>query len=51
MNGSKFRTANVIDDCNRGALGILASSSLSSVRITRWLDRLAEKRGVRKGYG
>jgi len=45
INGSKFRTANVIDDCNRGALGILASSSLPSVRITKWLDRLAEKRG------
>ena len=45
MNGNKFRTANVIDDCNRGALGILASSSLPSARITRWLDRLAEKHG------
>lgn len=44
-NGRRIRTANVIDDCNREALGILASFSLTSKRITRWLDQLALLRG------
>jgi len=44
-NGRRIRTANVIDDCNREALGILASFSLTSKRITRWLDQLALSRG------
>ncbi len=42
------RTANVIDDCNREALGILVSYSLPSSRITRWLDQLAWSRGYPK---
>lgn len=45
VTGRRFRTANVLDDCNRGAIGILASHSLPSLRITNWLDRLAEARG------
>jgi putative transposase len=45
VHGRCFRTANVIDDCNREGLGILASVSLPSRRITRWLDQLAECRG------
>ena len=45
VTGRRFRTANVIDDCNRGAIGILASHSLPSLRITNWLDRLAEVKG------
>ena len=45
INGRRIRTANVIDDCNREALGILASFSLTSKRITRWLDQLALSRG------
>lgn len=45
VNGRRIRTANVIDDCNRGALGILVSFSLKSERITRWLDQLALSRG------
>lgn len=44
-NGRRFRTANVIDDCHRGGLGILVSFSLPATRITRWLDRVAEKQG------
>lgn len=44
-NGRRIRTANVIDDCNRSALGILVSFSLKSKRITRWLDQLALSRG------
>ena len=44
-NGRRFRTANVIDDCNREAMGILVAFSLPAVRITQWLDRLASWRG------
>ena len=45
INGRRFRTANVIDDCNRGAPGILVSFSLASKRITRWLDQIALTHG------
>lgn len=45
ISGRKFRTANVLDDCNRGGLGILASFSLTSRRITRWLDQIAQTTG------
>lgn len=45
VNGRRIRTANVIDDCNREALGILVSYSLTSKHITRWLDQLALSRG------
>jgi len=44
-NGRRIRTANVIDDCNREALGILVSFSLTSKRITKWLDQIAISRG------
>ena len=44
-NGSRFRTANVLDDCNREALGILVEGSLPSTRITAWLDDIAAWRG------
>jgi putative transposase len=45
INGRRIRTANVIDDCNREGLGILVSFSLTSKRITRWLDQIAISRG------
>lgn len=45
QNGCRFRTANVLDDCNREAIGILVSRSLPSKRITCWLDQLVESRG------
>lgn len=45
ISGRRIRTANVIDDCNRGALGILVSFSLTAKRITRWLDQLALSHG------
>src|SRR3990167_8203427 len=48
MNGRRIRTANVIDDCNRGALGILVSYSLTAKRITKWLDLLAMSHGYPK---
>lgn len=44
-NGRRFRTANVINDCNREAMGILMAFSLPATRITLWLDRLASRRG------
>ena len=47
-DGRKFRTANVINDANREALSILASYSLPSLRITRWLDDIASWRGYPK---
>lgn len=45
MSGKKFRTVNVLDDCNREALGIKASVSLPSKRITEFLDLIACRRG------
>lgn len=45
MHGRRFRTANVIDDCNREGLSVLASTSLPAVRITTWLDDIAAWRG------
>lgn len=45
MNGTRFRTVNVLDDCNREALGIKASVSLPAKRVTEFLDRIADRRG------
>jgi len=45
VEGRCFRTANVIDDCNREGLSILVSFSLTSRKITQWLDRIADHRG------
>jgi putative transposase len=45
MNGRRFRTANVIDDFNREALGIRAGFSLPAERVTEFLDEIAETRG------
>jgi len=42
--GQKFRTMNVIDDFNREALGIIASSSLPAYRVTKYLDLIAADR-------
>jgi len=44
-NDTRFRTVNVLDDCAREALGILAEKSLPATRITKWLDDIAEWRG------
>lgn len=46
--GQRFRTANIIDDCNRAVIGILASFTLPSSRITRWLDQLCFIKGYPK---
>lgn len=45
MNGRRFRTANVIDDCNREALGVRAGFSLPAERVTEFLDEIAGARG------
>lgn len=46
INGKTFRTFNVLDDHNREALMINIDTSLSSLRITRELNRLIEWRGA-----
>jgi putative transposase len=48
VNGKRFRTANVIDDCNREALGIKANSSLTSRQVTEFLDIIALDKGYPK---
>lgn len=45
QNGKRFRTANVIDDCNRECLSIDVAVSLPAKRITRWLDTVAAFHG------
>lgn len=45
LNGKRFRTVNVLDDCNREALGIKASISLPARRVTEFLDWIAYCRG------
>lgn len=45
-DGRRFRTFNVVDDCNREALAIEIDTSLPAQRVTRVLDRTAEWRGL-----
>lgn len=45
-DGRRFRTFNVVDDYNREALGIEIDVSLSSQRVVRVLDQIAEWRGL-----
>jgi putative transposase len=47
-DGRKFRTLNVIDDCNRQALAIEIDTSLSAQRVTRTLEQVFEWRGKPK---
>lgn len=47
-SGRKFRTLNIIDDCNREALAIEIDVSLSSKRVIRTLERVMEERGKPK---
>lgn len=44
-SGTRFRTLNVIDDCNREALAIEIASSISSKRVVRALEQLIDWRG------
>lgn len=45
VNGRKFRTLNVIDDCNREALAIEIDTSISAKRVIRTLEQIIEWRG------
>jgi len=45
MNGRRFRTVNVLDDCNREGLGIRAGFSLPAERVVEFLDEIAGVRG------
>lgn len=44
-SGNKFRTLNVIDDCNREALAIEIATSITAKRVTRTLEQLIDWRG------
>ncbi|KYE17758.1 transposase [Salmonella enterica subsp. enterica serovar Typhimurium] len=43
--GRRFRTFNVVDDCNREALSIEIDLNLPALRVVRVLDRIAANRG------
>jgi putative transposase len=45
VNGRKFRTLNIIDDCNREALAIEIDTSLSAKRVIRTLEQVIDWRG------
>ena len=44
--GRKFRNLTIVDDGCRQSPAIVVDSSISGVRVTRELDRLAETRGL-----
>jgi putative transposase len=44
-SGRKFRTFNVLDDCNREALVIEIATSIASTRVIRTLEQLIDWRG------
>jgi putative transposase len=44
-DGPRFRTFNVIDDCNREALAIVVDFNLPAARVVRELDQIAAARG------
>ena len=48
VNGRKFRTLNIIDDCNREVLAIEIDTSLSSKRVIRTLEQVIDWRGKPK---
>ena len=48
ISSSRFRTLNIIDDFNREALAIEAASSITGLRLTRILDKVASYRGYPK---
>lgn len=45
ISGRRFRTANMIDDYNRGVIAIKISFSLPAKHITQWLDTIGLQRG------
>ncbi len=47
-SGNKFRTLNVIDDCNREALAIEVATSITAKSVIRTLEQLIDWRGKPK---
>jgi putative transposase len=47
-SGNKFRTLNVIDDCNREALAIEVATSIGAKSVVRTLEQLIDWRGKPK---
>ncbi len=45
-NGRRFRVFNVVDDFSRECLLQVVDFSISGLRLTRELDRLAERRSL-----
>lgn len=48
ISSTRFRTLNVIDDYNREALAIEAAPSITGLRLTSMLDKVANYRGYPK---
>jgi putative transposase len=46
FNGQRFRTFNVVDDCNREALHIEIDTSITSRRLVRIFERLRAEHGL-----
>lgn len=46
FNGRRFRTFNVVDDCNREALHIEIDTSITSHRLVRIFERLRTEHGL-----
>jgi len=46
FNGRRFRTFNVLDDCNREALHIEIDTSITSERLVRVFKRLQQEHGL-----
>jgi len=47
-NGRRFRVLNIVDDFSRECVGQVVDVSISGMRVTRFLDELAERRGLPK---
>lgn len=47
-NGRRFRVLNIIDDFSRECVGQVVDVSISGLRVIRFLDELAEHRGLPK---
>lgn len=45
LDGRRFRTLAVVDDCTRECLTLVADTSLSGIRVARELERLCAERG------
>lgn len=45
-SGRRFRSFNIVDDCTRECPGLLVDTSIGGVRVTRFLDELADRHGL-----